>query len=640
MFSKNFFKAVSVLAALIFCILFASIAFADAVIYRGSNNIGAVKISESDSGFLVPVEDVGRILGFSASRVGDELILTRGKAQLRVVNNSAAAWSGFSIIPLMSAPVEKDGKFWIDSSSAVSLFQGAAGTGQNNKLRFSKISGYTVTSAMAASNEVEFGSFEEEEQQQPKPQVVAQTPKPAPAVIIPQVQTAPRPVQPEIQVQPSEAPINVASTPATTSTKSQPKYESFKLTDSKSESGESYSGTIHGIRWTTQEGKQNKIRAVIMADDNADPMVYMSGKALHVLFASTIESYENLASPFSNVKTELKRNSRGFEFIFKPDRITKAEKITLSSPRRIILDFTFPSSVNIVRTVPERNQTVVKLPTEIQPKPQVQVQPKTTAKNKPDPIIKIDNTKTATTTPVQDAITIPMNKAAARLSGRKTIVIDPGHGGKDPGASDNGVVEKNVNLGIGLELERALQARGYNVVMTRKTDVYLKLQERTDIANNVNADLFVSIHVNALPSKKSMTGFEIYIMALPTDKDAMNLAKIENREYVEGKGMDSENVDRRTEMLLKILGDMQQNNKISESTEFAASLYNAGVRNNLPMRRVAQAPFFVLRGAGMPAVLLETGFVTNASESKKLTTSAYQQQIANAMTEGIINYLR
>ena len=129
-------------------------------------------------------------------------------------------------------------------------------------------------------------------------------------------------------------------------------------------------------------------------------------------------------------------------------------------------------------------------------------------------------------------------------------------------------------------------------------------------------------------------------MALPTDKDAMNLAKIENREYVEGKGMDTSNVDRRTEMLLHILGDMQQNNKISESTDFAAALYNAGARNGLPMRRVAQAPFFVLRGAGMPAVLIETGFVTNATEAKKLTTSAYQQQIANAMAEGIANYLK
>ena len=261
-----------------------------------------------------------------------------------------------------------------------------------------------------------------------------------------------------------------------------------------------------------------------------------------------------------------------------------------------------------------------------------QVAPAPITQPKKDPVISEPAT-----------IVIPTSPQASRnlrLSGKKTIVIDPGHGGKDPGASDNGVVEKNVNLAVGLELEKVLASRGYNVVMTRRTDVYLKLQERTDIANNVGADLFVSVHVNALPSKKSMTGFEIYIMALPTDKDAMNLAKIENREYVEGKGVDVANVDRRTEMLLRILGDMQQNNKISESTDFAAALYNAGVRNGLPMRRVAQAPFFVLRGAGMPAVLLETGFVTNANEAVTLTTQPYQNKIATAMAEGIINYLR
>ncbi len=197
-----------------------------------------------------------------------------------------------------------------------------------------------------------------------------------------------------------------------------------------------------------------------------------------------------------------------------------------------------------------------------------------------------------------------------------------------------------MNLAVGLELQRVLSERGYRVVMTRNTDVYLPLQERTDIANKEEADLFVSVHVNALPKKRSLAGFEIYIMALPTDKDAMELAKAENREYVEGKGMDVANVDRRTEMLLKILGDMQQNNKISESTDFAAALYNAGAVNGLPMRRIAQAPFFVLRGAGMPAVLLEIGFLTNAAEAQMLVNPVYHQRIAQAMAAGIVNYLK
>ena len=191
-----------------------------------------------------------------------------------------------------------------------------------------------------------------------------------------------------------------------------------------------------------------------------------------------------------------------------------------------------------------------------------------------------------------------------------------------------------------MELGRVLRAMGYNVLMTRTTDVYLTLQERTDIANNANADLFVSVHVNALPSRNSMKGFEIYIMALPTDKDALELAKIENREYVEGKGYDIENVDSRTELLLKILGDMQQNNKISESSDFAGVLFNAGKKFGLPMRRIAQAPFFVIRGSGMPAVLLETGYLTNANEAKNLSEPEYQHKIAQAMASGIASYLK
>ena len=129
-------------------------------------------------------------------------------------------------------------------------------------------------------------------------------------------------------------------------------------------------------------------------------------------------------------------------------------------------------------------------------------------------------------------------------------------------------------------------------------------------------------------------------MALPTDKDALALAKIENREYVEGKAGSDQEVDKRTETLLKILGDMQQNNKINESTELAEKLFAAGKQDGLPMKRVAQAPFFVLRGAGMPAVLLETGFVTNATEAKLLAHPGYRQRIAQAMAAGIANYLK
>lgn len=645
MFRKLFITAAAtIMAALIFC----ACAYADASLYIGSRSAGSVKSIENNSGLFVSIEDVGRLLGFSSSRKGEELFLQRGNVQLRVVDNSAAAWYGFSIVPLYSAPFKQDGKTWVDSASAAALFQRVAGSGQDNRLRINKSSGYTVT-ANNVRNEIDFGSFEEPEPTPPTP-VVAKIPEPVqPEIKLPEV----KPVQPaKIQEPPVQTPapaqvqapknpepeINLAAMLEKKSTaKSQPKLETFKLGDSRGDESETYSGVIQGVRWTSHDGAQKKIRAVILVDDDAEPSVFMQHRQLHALFSSSLEKADDLASPFGNVKTEFKKNARGIDFVFDFDKLSKAEKIVLTNPKRIVFDFFLPANVAIVQSAPAKTQVQASQPKPATPvitppSPAVtQQKDKKAEKEQPAKTLILIPTTPAATTPARNNI---------KISGRKTIVVDPGHGGKDPGASDNGVVEKNVNLGIGLELEKALKARGYNVIMTRRTDVYLKLQERTDIANDANADLFVSIHVNALPNKKTMTGFEIYIMALPTDKDAMNLAKIENREYVEGKGLDTENVDRRTEMLLRILGDMQQNNKISESTEFAAALYNAGVRSNLPMRRVAQAPFFVLRGAGMPAVLLETGFVTNATEAKTLTTQAYQQKIALAMTEGIINYIR
>lgn len=656
------------------------------MLYRGQNNIGTVPSAVKNSQLFVSLEEAGEYFGLSPSRNNDELILSRGNLQLRVSAGAAAGWHGFSIIPLYSAPFIEGGKFWLDAQSAAALFQTIAGRGAGNRLRFAEISGYRV----AASNAKEFGQFSEPEMpsaptltakksseaqeninsiingmterpSQPKPQKVQTVQKVQKPVMTASVQekweelTAsleeekPAPSE-TVQEEKASEPLIAASSEETEKPrKTRPRLEAFKPDDEKTEKGENYNGTIQGIRWTSQEGTHKKIRAVIMAEEDSDPQVFMSDGNLHALFASSLESSKSIASPFTeNVKAELKKSIDGIDLIFTPKGITKAEKLVLNNPRRIVFDFFFPEDTNIIGTSPQTAETApVKLPGQAdEVKQEVKAEaPKFTS---PDTVITANPPSEPRKLPAvmtpPSTITIPTSSQAAqrlgRANGRKTIVIDPGHGGKDPGAVDNGVREKDVNLAVGLELMKVLNARGYNAVMTRATDVYLKLQERTDIANNVNADLFVSVHVNALPTRKSMTGFEIYIMALPTDKDAMNLAKLENREYVEGKGMDTENVDRRTEMLLRILGDLQQNNKISESTDFAAALYNAGVRNGLPMRRVAQAPFFVLRGAGMPAVLLEIGFVTNAEESQLLMTQPYQRRIAEAMAEGISNYIR
>ncbi len=127
---KFFFTALFVLAL-------CACAFADASLYRGTSRVGVVQTIENN---LVPVDDVGKLLGFTASRSGEELTLTRGSVTLRVIANSAAAWQGFSIVPLHSSPVDKNGKLWVDAQSAVALFQNTAGTRYSEQVAFHKFS--------------------------------------------------------------------------------------------------------------------------------------------------------------------------------------------------------------------------------------------------------------------------------------------------------------------------------------------------------------------------------------------------------------------------------------------------------------------------------------------------------------------
>lgn len=228
-------------------------------------------------------------------------------------------------------------------------------------------------------------------------------------------------------------------------------------------------------------------------------------------------------------------------------------------------------------------------------------------------------------------------------AGRKPIVvIDAGHGGHDPGAVANKIREKDINLRAATQLAKILKEKGVDARLTRSTDVYLKLAERTAFANKNNADVFISLHCNSMPKGKSgVAGFEIYIMALPSDKDAMNLAIVENRE-ISGdahSAAEIQKADKKTQLLLKILGDMQQNDKIGASTELTEVLHANAKKSGLPMRKVAQAPFFVLRGAGMPAVLVEMGYLTNAAEAKRLNTAAYRDKMCRSLAEGIITFI-
>ncbi|GHV34944.1 N-acetylmuramoyl-L-alanine amidase [Synergistales bacterium] len=355
-------------------------------------------------------------------------------------------------------------------------------------------------------------------------------------------------------------------------------------------------GELRAVRWSTSK---EQIRAVMDCSEGTNPDIKIQSGKVALGFSSAQSGIQGVPSPYDEVRAELVKNKdSSYALLFSAAGV-RVEKLVLDNPRRIVLDFIFNT-----------------------------------------PVVAKEPAKPTNNGSAAAAVTAASGggrENAPKKNGKMLVVIDAGHGGNDPGAIGNGIKEKDINLAIALKMEKTLQAKGFDVKLTRRTDVYLKLQERTDIANKANADMFVSVHVNALPPGKNSAGFEIYLMALPTDKDALALAKIENREYVEDKGDTAS--DRKTELLLKILGDMQQNNKINESTVAAERLFSEGSKMELPMKRVAQAPFFVLRGSAMPAVLLETGFITNANEAKLLAHPGYQQRIADAMSNGVYSYL-
>ncbi|MEZ4525429.1 MAG: N-acetylmuramoyl-L-alanine amidase [Desulfobacterales bacterium] len=230
----------------------------------------------------------------------------------------------------------------------------------------------------------------------------------------------------------------------------------------------------------------------------------------------------------------------------------------------------------------------------------------------------------------------PHDLARQLALGVRRIVIDPGHGGHDVGAPgfQKGVYEKDVVLQLSLRLaEKIRRELGCEVIMTRSTDRYLTLEERTAIANTKNADLFVSIHCNASKNRGAY-GIETYFLNLATDEDAILVAAREN-------ATSRKNISD----LQTILTDLMKNAKINESSKLAAhvqkSMCNA-LRphfSNIKNKGVKQAPFYVLLGAQMPSILVETSFISNKRECERLTTAAYQDHLCNAIVKGIVKYV-
>ena len=227
-----------------------------------------------------------------------------------------------------------------------------------------------------------------------------------------------------------------------------------------------------------------------------------------------------------------------------------------------------------------------------------------------------------------------------KFIGIKRVVIDPGHGGKDPGAiGRSGLREKDVVLDIAKQLGEILQKeKGLEIVYTREKDIFVPLNERTEIANSNGADLFISIHVNA-SRRRNARGVETYFLNWTNNKEASRVAARENSiSYKKMQKVQGE--------LQTILLDLARNNKSDQSMKLASSIQSTIVSNlkknysRVEDNRVKWALFYVLIGAQMPAVLIETSFISNHEEEKRLSTAKYRGRIAEAIATGISDYIR
>jgi N-acetylmuramoyl-L-alanine amidase len=225
---------------------------------------------------------------------------------------------------------------------------------------------------------------------------------------------------------------------------------------------------------------------------------------------------------------------------------------------------------------------------------------------------------------------------------KRRIVIDPGHGGHDPGAiGQSGLQEKDVVLDIAVKLKEILSSNPLNeVFLTRETDRFIPLEERTAIANNKDADLFVSIHANANPVRR-VKGIETYLLNWTNDEEAMRVAARENQ--ISLKKM--REMHRQMDILGMIKNDLLRQNKRDESIKLAHFIQRSMIstlNNDYKPRLnlgVKQALFYVLFGAKMPSVLVEVSFISNPQEEQLLSKESYRREIARAIATGLNTYI-
>ena len=216
----------------------------------------------------------------------------------------------------------------------------------------------------------------------------------------------------------------------------------------------------------------------------------------------------------------------------------------------------------------------------------------------------------------------------------RTIILDPGHGGKDPGAEGySGIKEKEVVLDIAKRVKALLENSGLEIIMTRTNDKFIPLPDRTEIASKSNADLFVSIHAHSNPVRKTR-GMEVYYVKTKDKRD------LEEDQHEKNEKMFAKSLNMQySPVLSRVIADMMYTVKTAESSKLARIIVQDGSRIvDTPNRGARTCRFFVVRNTLIPAVLVEVGFLTNRQEERKLNTPAYRQKLAEAIAQSIVKY--
>ncbi|MFH1856124.1 MAG: N-acetylmuramoyl-L-alanine amidase [Candidatus Omnitrophota bacterium] len=233
---------------------------------------------------------------------------------------------------------------------------------------------------------------------------------------------------------------------------------------------------------------------------------------------------------------------------------------------------------------------------------------------------------------IDGIFTTPVKAGKLKL---KTVVIDPGHGGQDPGAiGRSGLREKDVVLDVALNLKKMLEAEGIKVIMTRQDDIFISLWKRAYIANNNRADFFISIHANASTSRRP-NGFEVYCLSNTVDDDTRSIEAVENTALQ----FEESSIDKHNTNLDAMLWDLCFAENRTQSLQLAGILCSRAEKELVVNNRgVKFARFYVLKGVRIPSILVEIGFVSNTNEEKNLKNPAYRKEVAGVLAGSIRQY--